>query len=106
MEEEDKKEIDQVLEDFKDNIANGTEYHKIIAQFCTEHHEIAQIVKDEMPYLVYDILKVASHSETLAMVLALDKPLAEELKMSISAAFAQGYYRCYQKMILEKMEKK
>ena len=109
MEEQDKIEnngMDNILEMYEESIKKGTEYHKLIAQFCMEHPEIKKIVNDELPYIIFDILKVAGNSETFAMILALDKKLTNEVKSAISAAFVQGYYRCYQKIMLENMEKK
>jgi hypothetical protein len=94
----------ELLAMFKKDMEKGNTYHAILENFTKEHPEVVEVIAKEQEYFPYIFVKLGANCPELYPFLAMSEPVKSELKSLFDALILQGYYRCYQKLVLEKMK--
>jgi len=94
----------ELLAMFKRDMEKGNTYHAILENFIQEHPEVSQEIVKEHEYFPYIFVKLGANCPDLYPFLVFSESVKSELKSLFDALILQGYYRCYQKLTLEKMK--
>lgn len=104
MEQNDFYNSPEILKMFKQGMKKGQEYHNILNNFLTEHPEAVDEIIKEHEYFPFIIVKLSHECPQLQPFLMVDEGVKAGLNSLFDALLLQGYYRCYQKMTLERMK--
>ena len=100
-------DLPEPTEEQKDETRNilkaGREYAQVIKNFMDAHPELQEIVNNEHKYLTYDLTKAIGNVPSAVNFILSNPQFSQQLTYALGAAFIQGYYRCYERMILEKL---
>ena len=94
----------ELLNAFKQDMEKGQDYHNLLNNFLSEHPEVVDEIIKEHEYFPFIIVKLRHECPELSYFLSMSEPVKETLKSLFDVLLLQGYYRCYQKMTLERMK--